>query len=275
MRPLAIVRKTLSDHRGVTLSMALVGLIMALLDLSIFPSYSEQLKDFEVPPALEGFMGEAPIWEPEGFLNAEFFSWIPALYIIAGVIAATAVVAGEEGAGTLDLLLAQPVRRWQLLAARGAGIVAGVTLAALAALPGFAIAKLWVDFDLGMWRITEATLFTLPLIWVFVAFGLWMGAALPTRGAAGAASTGAIVVTYFLNVFGATVDWLQPLQNLSPFHWSDAAPVLVHGFDWARAGAMLALTAVFAGLALWSFERRDISSGGKEWNLLARIRRLG
>jgi len=273
VRPLAIVRKTLSDHRGVTLSMALVGLVMALLDLSIFPSYSAQLKDFEVPPALEGFMGESPIWAPEGFLNAEFFSWMPALYIVAGVIAATAVVAGEEGAGTLDLLLAQPVKRWQLLAARASGIALNVSLAALAALPGFAIAKTWVDFDLGMWRISEAVLYTLPLIWVFVAFGLWMGAALPTRGAAGATTSGAIVVTYFLNLFGATVDWLEPLRKLSPFYWGDCATVLVHGFDWVNAGGLLAFTALFAGLALWSFERRDISSGGREWSLLGILKR--
>ncbi len=273
MRTAAIVRRTLADHRGITISMALVGLGMAVLDLAIFPAYSKQLKDFQVPSALEGFMGEAPIWTPEGFLNAEFFSWMPALYIIAGVIAATAVVAGEEGNGTLDLLLAQPVRRWQLLAAKGAGITIGVTLAALAALPGFAIAKTWVAFDLGMWRITEATLFTLPLIWIFVAFGLWASAALPTRGAAGIVTTGTIVVTYFFNLVGATVSWLGPTQKLSPFYWGDAAPVLIHGFDWLRAGGLFAVAAAIAGLALWSFERRDISSGGRDWNLLALLKR--
>ena len=277
MKRLPVAMKTLRDYRVSFVSAAVVLVLMAVLALSIYPSYREGLEDFELPAGFQGFIGEAgSIASPPGFVSAEFFSWIPLLLIVVAVIAGTGVIAGEEAAGTLDLLLAQPVSRRRLLLERFAGAAVGVALAALAGMPGFIITKLFVDFDVSNGRLLAASVNMIPPTLLFLAFSLWMSTTLPTRTAASTLSIGLVVVTYVLNLVGSSVEALDWLRWFSPFYWSDASRVLIRGFDYARAGGLLVVAALFLVLALRSFERRDIASGGRDWSfgdLLRAVRR--
>lgn len=263
-----ISAKTLRDYRTSFVSAGVVLLLMAVFAISIYPSYSEGLEGLELPSGLEGFLGEAEsITSPEGFISAEFFSWIPLLLIVIAVIAGTGITAGDEAAGTLELLLAQPVSRRRVLLERSAGAAAGVILAALAGMPGFIVTKLIVDFDVSNWRLLAASINMIPPTLLFLAFSLWMSTTLPTRTAASTLSIGLVVATYVMNLVGSSVASLEWLRWFSPFYWSDASRVLIHGFDFARAGGLLVVGVLFLLLALRSFERRDIASGGRDWGL--------
>lgn len=272
MRRFGLARKTLRDVRGATIAIGAVLLIMAFLDALIFPGYKDTLKDFQMPDYFQGFLGEASsIATPEGFFTSEFFSWIPLLLITLAIIGGTAATAGEEGAGTMDVLLAQPVTRTRLLLEKAAGLAAAIVLAALASFPGFVLGAALVDIEIGLGSLLLGVLNMLPIALLFLALSLWGGAALPNRGAAAAVAIGVVVVSYFLYTVGATVDVLDTPRKLSPFYWSDASRVLLHGFDWARAGGLLAPAGLFLGLALWSFQRRDIAAGTREWGLLTAL----
>jgi ABC-2 type transport system permease protein len=267
MKHYGLVRKTVRDVRVAAISVALVMFLIALLDILIYPQYQETLKDADFGPAFESFFGEAGSFaSPAGFLSAEFFSWMPLLLITVAIIGGTGATAGEEGAGTLDLLLAQPVSRRRVLLEKAAGLALALTFAALWALPGFVIAVAFVDFDLSFGRFFAATINMLPLTFLFLALAFWAGAALPSRSAAAVVCIGAVVVTYFLNTIGAAVDVLEIPRKFSPFYWADGSHVLVGGFDWLRTLGLLLVTAVFTALALWSFDRRDIAGGGAEWS---------
>ncbi len=267
MRQLVLVRKTLRDVRTATLWIGVALLLTALLDTILYPSYREQLQNFQIPQFLRGFLGEAEgFTSPAGFFQAEFFSWTPLLLITLAIIGATGTLAGEEASGTLDLLLAQPITRTRVVLEKTAGLVIAVALAALAAMPGFLLGLALVDVEISMARLLAAVLYQVPLTLIFLSLALWASAALPTRGAAAAVAIAAVVVTYFLNMLGASVDLLETPRRLSPFSWADASRVLLHGFrEWAAAGVMLAVSAAFLGLALWSFQRRDIATAAREW----------
>jgi ABC-2 type transport system permease protein len=268
MKVVTLFRKTLRDLRGATIGIAVLIAAMALLDLLLYPSYRDSLRDFQIPEAMKGFLGEAAdISSPAGFLTAEFFSWIPLLLITLAIIGGTAAFAGEEGAGTLDLLLAQPVKRWQFAVGKAAALTVAITLAALASLIGFALGKAAVDFEIELGRIAAAVVSMLPLSFLFLGLSLWASARLPSRGSAAMLITGLVVVTYFVQILGEAAPALTTVRKLSPFYWADASRVLLGGIDWVRAGGMLALAIACAGLAAWSFERRDIAAGGREWSL--------
>jgi hypothetical protein len=143
----------------------------------------------------------------------------------------------------------------------------------LCGLPGFLIARVFVDFDLAFGRFFAATINMLPLTFIFLALALWSGAALPSRSAAAVVCIGVVVVAYFLNTIGAAVDVLEVPRKFSPFYWADGSHVLVHGFDWPRTLGLLLVTAALLALALWSFERRDIAGGGAEWSWRHLLRR--
>jgi ABC-2 type transport system permease protein len=263
-----LIGKTLRDVRGITIGIALVIAAIAALDLAVYPSYTESLADFELPDAFKAFLGEAAdMSSPEGFLSAEFFSWVPLLLITLAIIGGTAAFAGEEGAGTLDLLLAQPLKRWRVVAEKTAALAVAVVACALAGVAGFLIGRIWVDIDIGTGRFVLATLNMLPLAFLFLTFSLLASAALPTRGAAATLVTGVVIVTYFLHVLGEVVPILKTVRKLSPFYWSDASRVLLHGLDWERPAAFMAVATVLLALGFWRFERRDISQGGRELDL--------
>lgn len=266
MRQPVLVRKTLRDVRAATLWIGVALFLTALLDTVIYPSYREQLQNFQIPEFLRGFLGEAEWTSPAGFFQAEFFSWTPLLLITLAVIGATGTLAGEEAAGTLDLLLAQPITRTRVVLEKTIGLALAVLLAALAAMPGFLLGLVLADVEISVARLLVAVLAQVPLTLIFLTLSLWASAALPTRGAAAAVAIAVVVVTYFLNMLGASVDLLDTPRKLSPFYWTDASRILLHGFhEWARVGAMLAVSALFLALAVWSFRRRDIATGAREW----------
>ncbi len=264
---IALMWKTVRDHRTAALWVGVAMFLMALVDVLIYPEYSAQMQDFELPEYLEGFIGEAgDLASPAGFFAAEYFSWIVLLLVTVAIIGGTATLAGEERAGTLELLLAEPIARWRLVLAKAAGLTLVVTLAALAGLPGFVLGYAFVDVDLSLWRLAAATLYLLPVTLLFLMLALWLSAALPSRGAAAGVVIAVVVAAFFINTIGAAVDLLATPRKLSPFYWSDASRVLAHGFhDWGRSLVMLAGAALFLALAVRSFQRRDLSGGRAEW----------
>lgn len=272
MRGLTLAAKTLRDSRTTVIAISGVVAAIGLMDVLIYPSYSESFGEMDIPEFFEGFLGEtAGLGSPEGFLQAEFFSWIPLLLITIAIIGGTAAIAGEESAGTLDFLLAQPIHRHRLLLEKAAGLGFGILIGSLAGLAGLGAGMLFVDLDVPAGRIAAAIASMLPLTLLFLGLSLWASAALPTRGMAAMLVTGVVIVTYFLNLVGSSVTALDDLRRFSPFYWADFSRVLLYGVDWLRSGAMLALAALFLGLALWSFERRDLSAGGQEWSLPSRL----
>ncbi|MCC6381299.1 MAG: ABC transporter permease subunit [Dehalococcoidia bacterium] len=274
MSRFAIARKTLRDLRLAVLSVALVVALVATMDIFVYPEYRDQLANFEYPDVFKGLIGEAgSLASPEGFLAAEFFSWIPLLLITVAIIAGTGVLAGEESAGTLDLLLALPVKRWRVMAEKAVGIVLALVAACILGFAGFFLSKPFVGFPLGYGRIAEGMANMLPVTLVFLGLALLLAAALPTRSAAATLTIGAVVAGYFLNTLGAAVESLSNLRRASPFYWGDGSHVLLHGFDWVRAGGLLAVALALFAFALVAFERREIAAGGREWSLRRQLRR--
>ncbi|MGD9713359.1 MAG: ABC transporter permease subunit [Thermomicrobiales bacterium] len=268
MKTFALFSKTLRDVRGATIGIALLVGGMAVVDLLIYPSYRDSLKNFQMPEAMAGFLGEASdVSSPQGFITAEFFSWIPLVLLILAIAGGTAAFAGEEGSGTLDLLLSQPIKRWELAAAKAAALGASIAIAALAALVGFAIGKSLVEFEISLGRLFEAALYMLPVAFLFLGLSLLASATLPSRGSAAMVITGIAVIAYFIQILGEAAPVLKRVRNVSPFYWSEPSRVIVNGFDWVRAGTMLMLAFVAVMLAMFMFERREISSGAREWHM--------
>lgn len=274
MNRFGLLWKSLRDYRIAMISIAVLNFAIALMDILIYPSYSEALDDIELPAGFEGFLGEAAsMASPEGFITAEYFAWIPLVLITLAIIAGTGAIAGEEGAGTMDMLLAQPMRRWRLVVERAVGIALLVTIPALLGWPGFVLGEAFVDFELGGWPLMIATLNMLPQVFIFLGLALLMSALMANRGAAAGITTGILVIFYFVHTLASAVASLNEFRKLTPFYWSDSSWVFIHGFSWARFLVMLAIAVALVALAAWQFERRDVALGSREWRLFSFLRR--
>lgn len=276
MKRFVVARKAFRDARVTAIGGGILSFSLALMYVLLFPSIQESFEELELPEYVESFAGAAGSYStPEGYLATEFFTAVPITLVIFAIVAGTAATAGEESAGTLDLLLAQPIRRRRVIIEKAGGIGAAVSVALLAGLPGIYLGQVFVDLDVGPLRTLAAMMATLPLLFVFAALAMVLGAFLPTRALAVAGATALAVIAYVVHTVGALVDSLSEVRKLTPFYWSDASHALVGDFEVWRSVVLLAVSVALVGLAAWAFERRDIAGGGREirWRSWLRFRR--
>ena len=268
MSSLVIARKSFRDNRTAAFGVGVAVMTMGLLAMALYPTYKESLADFELPAAYQGIVGETgDISSPEGFLSAEFFSWIPLLVITMAIIGGTRALASEESDGTMDILLAQPVSRTRIVLEKAAGLTIAVSVMVFVSIPALLLGKMLVDSEIDGSKLVAAVFPMLSVVLLFTALSLWTAAALPSRSAAVTATAGILVFSFVFHSMGASIDALATARKFFPFYWADSSAVLVHGMRWGWFLWTMAVAGTCLAGAVWSFERRDIASGASDWSL--------
>ena len=241
---------------------------LAALTIAVFPSIAgagtealEALLDVYPPEmlAIFGITDPSSVFTGAGFTSTRVYSSIGVVIILAFAIGmGRAALAGEEASGTADLLLTTPVRRDSVVLQKaGAMLVLLIALVVGLAII-VALGDQAVGLDLAFSGLVAANAGLAALAFLFGALALAAGAATGSPGRATAIAAGAAVVTFFLNGFGAVVDWLEPLRPLSPFFWyqGDTNP-LSQTVGWQQP-LLLVVGLVFVGVAMPLFRRRDV-----------------
>lgn len=246
-------------------SVGLVG-VVALIAVS-YPAIrgnGELDRTFEnLSPSIRsllGLNGGTGLTSPAGYLDSQFFAnLLPVMLLVFAIGVAAWTIAGDEAAGGLELLLANPVSRVRVALARfGAltlmvALLAGVTLAALLVARGPA----------GLDRLSPggiasavAACAALALCYGSVAFAL--GAAGVSRGTAIGAASALAVLGFALEGLGQAVTTLRPLRDAMPWHWLLDGDPLRNGPGWLSLGLPLLVAAVLVAAGTAVFARRDL-----------------
>jgi ABC-2 type transport system permease protein len=237
----------------------------------LFPAFEEYIGEAvaNYPEEILRFFGEGDLAHPAGFMTLEYQSFAVLILMIFALVAATGQLAGDEGRGTLEGLLAQPVTRRRLILEKGAAVLAGWAVVCAMICVGWLLSVPFVDFgaELTLLDLVGATFGTLPVVALFGALGFLLGAVAPSRGAAAGILAGVAVVSYLAASLAMAIEPISWVRYLSPYYYSDASSFLTTGpVWWHQALLLLASTAVFA-LAVRAFERREIAAGS--WQLRA------
>jgi ABC-2 type transport system permease protein len=260
MRLPDVFLKTLRDLRWQVLWYGLGLALMAGVVVFIYPSYSRQMSDFDIPEALQALIGDADWGTGTGFISAEMLSWTPIVLVIFAITSASSALAAEESDGTLDLLLAMPIARSRLFVEKMAGLLAADIGIVAIMYCGWLVSVPFVDIDVGLGELAVATANQLPLVFVFQAFTLFTTMNLPSKGLATGAAVAFAVVSYFIYYLGALVDALEPFQQVSVFYHYHGTEVLDDGLHVPGLALLLVLFAAFTFLAWRGFEGRDIGA---------------
>ncbi|MGZ5353153.1 MAG: ABC transporter permease subunit [Actinomycetota bacterium] len=221
-----------------------------------FTAYIEQLPEF-----FRNMIGGINFATAEGYVQSETFSFVaPTMLLVYAIGAGARAIAGEEEAGSLDLLLSTPVpRRRVLLDKFGAMVVALVGLVALLWLSLAAFGPLFdLRPDAGGVAAMTLNLFLLAL--AFGSLALAVGAGTGSRTLAIGVPGGVAVMTYVLNALAPSVDWLEPIRLVLPFYHYSAGDPILNGLDPVHALVLAGASAVLLLYALLAFERRDLSA---------------
>ena len=267
---LSLLVKELRMHRGGiigwTVGLGLWGLLATLL----FPSIADQFAGMEFPEFYEAFGPIGAIGEMSGYLSLEVFNIaVPIGLGIYALVLGTATLAGEEEQGTLELLLALPIPRGQLVLAKMLAMMVSLAMIAvglcLATWVGTLIVRGESEVNVGAIDLARVALQSWLLVVALAALSLFLGAYLPTRRHASMVGGIILAVSYLLNSLAGVTDELEPYRFLSLSSYYDPETLMTSGLAWQDTLVLVGVIVVFLVLALLSFERRNVTVGAWPW----------
>lgn len=258
--------KTLHDQRK-SLMWWTVGFVGTVLMYAAFwPNIRDnavQLTQYvkNMPEFLRNVIGSVDYATPEGYIQSEVFSFLgPILLLVYAVGAGSRAIAGEEEAGSLDLLLSAPVTRRRVLLDKFWAMLAATFWLTFAMWVALLVFGPIFDLRPGLEGFTAATLNLFLLALAFGTVALAVGCATGSKGLGIGAPSGLALVTFILNTLAPSVDWLKPYRVLSPFYYYSSNEPILNGLQPLHAVVLAAISVVALVVALVVFERRDLAA---------------
>lgn len=243
-----------------------LGLVLLIgVNVAFYPSVRDDaaLSDYakDLPESLRALFagGELDLASPVGYLNSQVFALTaPLVLFIFAIGAGSGAVAGEEEKGTLDLLLAHPLRRRDYVVQRFLALAVLVGALGMALLAAVALGSAAVNLEIGFDRLVAATV-SVTLLALFVgSLSLAIGAIVPGRARAIAISAGVAVAAWLLDGLGQAVDPLEPWRPLSPYYQALGHNPLRNGAPWSGWAILVVATLTLAAAGALGLGRRDV-----------------
>ncbi|HLA80501.1 MAG TPA: ABC transporter permease subunit, partial [Thermoleophilia bacterium] len=245
--------------RSVVIWGAAIGALGALY-VALYPSMSRLLEQYveQAPEQMRNLLGDlqGPI-TIEQWLGMELINGIIPIALPFLVISIGArTIAGSEERKSLDLLLSNPLRRWQLVVGS-----LGTMAASLASVLAIAWALTYVavplaGVDLGAGRLASGLTALWPMCLFFGALAL-LASSLFRKAALAISVPGVVLVAmYVIDGLAQVTKSIEPLRVVSLFH--HLGRPLEGDFPWTAVLLTLAGACVLTSLAIAAFSRRDI-----------------
>jgi ABC-2 type transport system permease protein len=245
------------------------GLILfGAIYISIFDGMFEQMtvfKDLSIYKIAGMQLGSV-----EGYIASVVLAYIAVLVGIYCIVTSTSTLAGEEDNGTLELIVAMPLSRWQILTAKAVALSVVVLFIIIIAAIGNAVLLEVIKFSTPI-NVTPFGLFvalisSLPLAVGFIMIGLFLGAILPNRRTAVVVMTVYFIASYLGKNLVGMVKSLEPIKYFSLFnYYNTTRTIFSDGTQLSDILTLLGIATVFYVLALICFSRRNITVGAWPW----------
>jgi ABC-2 type transport system permease protein len=258
--------KQLRDNRNVYLSWIVVITAVAVLYAALWPVFggNSGLTSLVngLPQAMKDAFHMDDYSTAVGYFSSTVFGLlVPILMAVFAIAAGTRAIAGDEEAGTLDLVLAHPVGRTRLALARfGAVVIAIVGAGALLLVVMLAIREPAKFGDLSVANLlavcVQLTLFGICFAAIAFGIGAYTGRRVITLGSAAYIA----VVSYIADSFLPQISALGWTRNILPFGWYLNGEPLRNGIQWGNCALLVGLAVIFVAVGVWQFDRRDLTA---------------
>jgi ABC-2 type transport system permease protein len=247
------------QRRGALIWGLVLGLYGAAL-VATFPTFGdvEQIDQLMrmYPEGMREAFNIEDMGTPEGFLDSQVFSLAPLALAFFPILASAGAIAGAEERGTIDVLLGNPLARWQLVV--GSFLATAISLLGIVAVVGlltWGTAALF-DVDLSPARTAGAALNLWPICLFFGGLALLCSALFHRRALAVALPGVVLFAAYLIDVLGRVSEDLEDLRPASVFYYYGSA--IKDGTDWGSFSGVTVVALLLMILAALAFSRRDI-----------------
>lgn len=266
------LRYELGVRRGAILGWGLGVSGFVAVYIAFYPFVPAEMMSMIGDIALYQAMGITDMGNFGGFFASTVLNFLALLATIFALTNATAALAGEEDAGTLELLATLPLARWQMVVLKA--VAMSVALLLVLGLAGLVAVVMvyWVSTMVDETIMEPVRAFTLaleawPITFAFMMFSLWLSAYLPTRRAGLAVATIFVIFSFFGNNLVPLVTELEPIRPLFLYQYYDRSVLSITEGSMSTGDLLVLLGTglVFLGLAVLSFQRRNLTTGAWPW----------
>ncbi|HEX5850113.1 MAG TPA: ABC transporter permease subunit [Rubrobacter sp.] len=214
-----------------------------------------QLMDAYPKGMLEAF-GVTDLGDPANYLHSQFFGLAPLALSFFPIMAFSGAIAGAEERGTIDVLLGNPLPRWQLVV--GSFLATALSLLGICAIVGILTwgTAVLVDVDLSWREIMDGVLNLWPITIAFGSLALLCSSLFHRKALATSVPAFLLFGMYLLDAIGRASEDLEDWRPASAFYYYGSA--VENGIDWTHAGAITLVALALTLLATLAFRRRDI-----------------
>jgi ABC-2 type transport system permease protein len=253
----------------ITLRLRLVGTLSAAVGLvavmvavgALFPAVGHTIGKLDVPTSVANLLGGADYATITGWFRSEIaVIYAPLVIGALAISGASAATAGEEEDRILALVLAHPIRRSRLLAAKAAAIALIVLIIAFAVWIG-----LIVGVAVGGGGISVAHITALAVQLAFFGFAtgvvaLALGAGTGRRSLATGGAAAVAILGWLVNSFAPLVSPIAWLKYLTLFYYYSGHDPLTRGVGVYGLIVLGVVTLALTAAAIVRFDGRDLSA---------------
>ncbi len=259
-----------SKRRNAIIGWGLGLAAFAIMIMSIAPTLAEQFAqlDLSAIPVYQAFGITEAIDSAIALLGVylPFFGLMLAVY---GAITGSNALAGEEDNGSLEMQLSLPIRRSQLVVAKGVGILIALFAISMITFAAFALMHLslgdTLDSSLTMGDFFNVSWEMVPISLFFAMLAMFLGSILPTRGVTLGTTIAVLIAGYLINNLGGTVDALENLRPLTSFYYYNGADALQGDLNMGHVAVLMVESLLLLIGAVYFFGRRDVTVGLWPW----------
>ena len=240
---------------AVTCGCLLWGFLAPVIDKSLISTVQGAL-----PPSLANF-GSGTLNTFPGVITLMFeHPFLIALVSTVALAITIPALAGQRQRGTLEMLLARPIRRSTLVATIALAVASMLLLVLFAMVAGILAGSSveGLSDQVPVRELLVVWLWSVLLYGAFASFALAASATSNRNGPAVSWTLGFLIANYFFEILGGFWDQAKAWQPYSLFHHFQAADILagrLSAFDLMVLGLAIMIPLAYA---LYIFPRRDL-----------------
>jgi|GEM_PF-275082 len=212
-----------------------------------------------------GLSDAALLTTPEGFIAFAGFTYGSIIMAVFGVMSGLNIITNDEDSGMMNIILAQPTPRWQIIVERFAAyilITAGIGLMVFA---GVIAGELIFSLNLDLMKMFLGSINLVPMTLAIIGITTLVGAVFSNKLIVTGISAALILISYVINTIADAVDTAEvPIMGLvdkvSVFNYLQSESIIINGqMNYVNITILLVITAITIIMSVFAFENRDIA----------------
>lgn len=271
-----VIRYSLRSSRGAIIGWGIGLAALAIMMGSLFDMIVGSNEMMDVMNAYAATMPEfAEIFNlgamntPIGYLDVEYFSFVPLIIGLFATGAGASLLARDEEGGTLDLILAHPVSRTVLFWGRFLANTLVIIILLLISWVSLLLTMTWSEnFSIPAFELLLPFVSLFGILMFFMTLSLLFSMLMPARSMASMLAGMLVGASFFITLLSGVVDELERAADFSPLTYLETATAIEDGLNLTLFGIFIAIDLVLVLISWQLFQRRDVRVGGEgSWHL--------